>query len=79
MRKRVGWLTEAACAGMAVEMFFPPKGGDTKPAKKVCAGCPVRLDCLNAALPHDWPGIFGGKSESERKKLRRSGRTQMFA
>lgn len=62
----------AACRGMDAELFFPHLGENTAPAKAVCAGCPVACDCLAYALENrDTYGIWGGKSERERRVLRR--------
>lgn len=53
------------------ELFFPEKGGTTAPAKQVCRMCPVREECLQYALDHDERyGIWGGKSERERRRMR---------
>jgi WhiB family redox-sensing transcriptional regulator len=66
------WQEQALCAQTDPEAFFPEKGGSTKEAKQVCAGCEVRSECLEYALEHDerW-GIWGGLSERERRRLRR--------
>jgi len=37
------WRLEGPCAETDPEAFFPEKGGSTRDAKRVCAGCPVRL------------------------------------
>lgn len=67
------WEVDAVCAQVDPELFFPEKGGSTRDAKKLCATCPVREECLNAALQRgEYWGIFGGLSPMERRKLRRS-------
>ena len=54
------------------EAFFPEKGGSTREAKRVCATCEVREECLEYALANDERfGIWGGMSERERRKLKR--------
>lgn len=64
------WMVEALCAQTDPEIFFPDRGGSTRSAKKVCARCPVRDECLEYALEHgERHGIWGGKSERERRKL----------
>jgi WhiB family redox-sensing transcriptional regulator len=41
-------------------------------AKAVCAGCPVRPDCLAFALDTEQnDGVWGGLSETERRALKR--------
>jgi len=74
------WWTEAACQAADPDLFFPVsaagRGGDEARAKQVCAGCPVRTDCLSYALDAGagLQGIWGGLSEAERTRLRRAER-----
>jgi WhiB family redox-sensing transcriptional regulator len=64
------WMADAICAQTDPEAFYPEKGGSTAEAKRVCMGCPVRTDCLEYALENNERfGIFGGKSERERRKI----------
>lgn len=66
------WRYDAICAQIDPELWFPDKGGSTREAKKVCLGCPSRLECLQYALDHDERfGIWGGLSERERRRLKR--------
>ena len=66
------WVDEALCAQINPEEFFPPKGGSVRAAKAVCARCPVVAECLSYALEHNEAfGVWGGKSERERRRLRR--------
>ena len=66
------WREFAACVGKDPDLFFPRRGGATEPARQVCAGCPVKADCLDHALKHrETFGIWGETSERERRKLRR--------
>lgn len=66
------WHRDAACTAVDPELFFPGRGDSTEPAKQVCAGCPVRSECLEHALDHGekW-GIWGGTSGRERRRIRR--------
>jgi hypothetical protein len=65
-----GWTLAAACQFVDAELFFPEKGGSTREAKLVCAGCDVRQECLQFALDHQERfGIYGGLSERERRRL----------
>ena len=52
--------------------FFPEKGQPTRVAKRICAPCPVRTECLEYALAagERW-GVWGGLSERERRRLKR--------
>jgi WhiB family redox-sensing transcriptional regulator len=66
------WQERALCAQTDPEAFFPEKGGSTREAKRICAGCEVRAECLEYALAFDERfGIWGGLSERERRKLKR--------
>ena len=68
----LGWQTDALCAQTDPEAFFPEKGGSTRDAKRICAGCDVRAECLDYALQNDERfGIWGALSERERRKLKR--------
>ena len=69
----LSWQTDALCAQTDPEAFFPEKGGSTRDAKRICTTCEVKAQCLDYALQNDERfGIWGGLSERERRKLRRS-------
>jgi WhiB family redox-sensing transcriptional regulator len=66
------WQDDALCAQTDPEAFFPEKGGSTREAKRICASCEVRSECLEYALEHgEQFGIWGGLSERERRQLKR--------
>jgi WhiB family transcriptional regulator, redox-sensing transcriptional regulator len=68
---QLDWQERALCAQVDPELFFPEKGGSTREAKMVCAGCPVRPECLRFALAFDERfGIWGGLSERERRRIK---------
>jgi WhiB family redox-sensing transcriptional regulator len=68
----LGWQADALCAQTDPEAFFPEKGGSTRDAKRICAGCEVKAQCLEYALQNDERfGIWGGLSERERRKLKK--------
>ena len=70
------WTSNALCAETDPELFFPEKGGNTRPAKDVCRRCPVVDACLQYALDVPVDGIWGGTSVNDRKELARAaGRT----
>ncbi|MYM20820.1 WhiB family transcriptional regulator [Brevibacterium sp. 5221] len=69
---QLAWQEQALCAQTDPEAFFPEKGGSTREAKKVCASCEVRAQCLEYALANDERfGIWGGLSERERRRLKK--------
>lgn len=65
------WYAGALCAQTDPEAFYPDKGSTPAAAKKVCAVCPVRAQCLEWALDTAelW-GTWGGATPRERRKLR---------
>lgn len=65
------WMTDALCAQVDPELFFPEKGGSVKEAKLVCAACPVRSQCLDYAMKggYEITGVWGGTSSFERRNL----------
>jgi WhiB family redox-sensing transcriptional regulator len=74
-----GWQENAACRGEDTVLFFGPDGERQpereereKRAKVVCAGCPVRGECLGYAVsrPEKY-GTWGGLNEDERQPVRR--------
>lgn len=69
----LAWQARALCAQTDPEAFFPEKGGSTREAKSVCSRCEVRAQCLEYALKNDERfGIWGGLSERERRRIKRS-------
>lgn len=70
------WTELAECQYTDPETFFPEKGGSSRPAKKVCRSCEVRLECLAYAMDsHDNFGVWGGFSEFDRRRIRQRGLT----
>jgi len=66
------WRQEAACRDLDTAIFFPDSEEDSGPARAVCATCPVRGACLEfALLTRQEDGVWGGLTESERRRLRR--------
>ncbi len=66
------WRQQAACSGVDTSIFFPASDADARPAKDVCATCPVRDQCLDWALAtRQEDGVWGGLTDSERRRLRR--------
>lgn len=68
------WKAAANCRGADPELFFPGRGDldGLAAAKAVCAGCAVTGPCLAYALEHGEPGVWGGTSERERRRMRRA-------
>lgn len=71
---RPPWMDDGICAQTDPDAFFLERGGNPRPAKAICARCPVTAECLQYAIDHDEQfGIWGGKSERERRGLRERG------
>ena len=74
-----GWHEQAACLGQDTELWFPYPGDlFTKSyALRVCGSCPVRRECLDAALAEETGavkgvyGIRGGMDADQRRQLHR--------
>ena len=65
------WRVDAACNGAHPDLFFREAAHVQAAAKKVCRRCACIDTCLRWALAHDEHGIWGGTTESERRRLRR--------
>ena len=54
--------------GLPLGMFFPSHGQTAAAARRVCATCTVRPECLNyARADTDTAGVWGGTTERERR------------
>ena len=72
MARELHWKAEAACKDLETDIFFPVSESDAEPARLVCATCPVRQECLEYALvTRQEDGVWGGLTESERRRERR--------
>jgi WhiB family redox-sensing transcriptional regulator len=67
---RDDWRTQAACTEVDPEIMHPIwRSEDIAAAKRVCAGCEVRVECLQHALERgEDDGVWGGLTPSERRK-----------
>ena len=65
------WAPRPRAAGSSRTQLFV-RGAEQNKAKQVCAGCPVRTECLAEALDNqiEW-GVWGGMTERERRALLR--------
>ena len=71
------WRDHAACRDVDPDLFFPlGTVGASLPqielAKQICRTCPVCRSCLRWALDHADDGVWGGTTEEERRRHRRS-------
>lgn len=71
--QRPEWHQNAACRGVSPELMYPGRGESIRPAKAVCADCPVQQECLDWALTNNEKnGVWGNASERERRRMRRN-------
>ncbi len=68
------WLEQAVCSDKRIDpdIFFPSNGAGVHAARKFCAKCPVRNECLEYALLNKIEqGVWGGASERQRMLILR--------
>lgn len=76
------WMREANCIGANQDLFFPTKGhhkthAEVLETNLLCHGCKVREACLDYAIGnHIKYGIWGGLTESQRRRLTRQATAQ---
>jgi WhiB family redox-sensing transcriptional regulator len=69
------WQPRANCRNTDPDLFFPDDGMGVIKAQRICKGCPVVNECLTYALDrHIDHGVWGGKSERQRRALQRERR-----
>lgn len=69
----LAWRELGNCVGVDPDLFFGGRGDNRShaAAKRVCAGCEVRDECLAYALDNDERfGVWGWLSERQRRKIR---------
>ena len=72
------WHERAACTSTPTALFFPESARSresnaaVRTAKRVCAGCAVREQCLADVMAYESPshryGVVGGTSPAERSR-----------
>lgn len=69
------WVTQAACRGANIELFYQDKGGGPhayKEARRICGGCTVIQQCFEYAMAVEIDpavpryGMFAGMTPSQR-------------
>ena len=68
------WHERGLCRQTDPEIFYPEKGqggSSLRQARRICARCEVKPECRAYAIEHAEPyGVWGGTSESERRRIR---------
>lgn len=84
-RVKENWRNDAGCRGSDAMLFFPAGStgeavGTIAAAKAVCRSCVVQDPCLQYALEtNQETGVWGGKSEDERRVLRKDWRARRLS
>lgn len=74
------WRDDAACAGMPLELFFPPDAHhydswigpqQRRDLDRMCGQCPVLEQCADHALKRELHGYWAGTLPHEREHMRR--------
>ena len=66
-----------SCAEIGGDLFFPEKENqyfgniEIAMAKKICLACPHQTECANWGINKEVHGIWGGLTESDRRRLRK--------
>jgi hypothetical protein len=69
----LAWRDRARCREVSHDAFYPGRGDVDRlaAAREFCAGCVVRVECLDYALrAGERFGVWGGTSERERRRSR---------
>lgn len=77
---RSQWSKRARCAKPGVHKIFDQRQG--RPQKRpewwdYCNRCVVKLNCLAFAIVHNEEGVWGGTTDSQRKRLNPLVQSQM--
>lgn len=71
--RRAQFEKRGPCVEVPVSVMYPSTRTEAAVAKAICAECPVRQECLDHAVRYrEIFGIWGGKTEKERRALRRA-------
>lgn len=52
------WYFEAMCGGNLLHTMEDPSEDDREEAFRICDSCPVRVECIEAALREQWVSVF---------------------
>jgi WhiB family redox-sensing transcriptional regulator len=68
----------AACAGLGTALFFSPdpgtpgsRPGGIAQVRRICAACPVQVQCRDYAIRTNSSGYWAGTTERERRQWMR--------
>jgi WhiB family transcriptional regulator, redox-sensing transcriptional regulator len=67
------WADDAACKGASADQFFPgTRVSNAEIARRaaICHTCPVAAPCLDHAIHWHEPGIWGGTTAQQRRRIK---------
>lgn len=75
--EEINWISRAACRTESTNTFFIARGDPDQARKRqkafaICEECPVRKSCLEYAMVNRETGIWGGTSDADRRRMKRS-------
>lgn len=71
----IAWRSLGACRGLDPDIFFPETADEEDLALGICAGCAVRVACLEHALARrEKVGVWGGTTDKDRRRIVRQRR-----
>ncbi len=74
------WMHNGNCRNYPPAAFFPSDGVGVDAARRICADCPVKDQCLEYALTSRIDhGVWGGTSERERRRILKRRRLEAAA
>ena len=70
------WKQRGNCVGEPPYLFYSSNLNLVDKAREICQNCPVQIECLQYGIEHDEYGVWGGKTEGERRFLKLSAYVQ---
>lgn len=69
--RRPRWQARSACRNLDTREFFPEGTGLSQDVRRICAACPVSVECLTFALADpSLKGVWAGTTERGRGRIR---------
>lgn len=65
-------MDNAACKGNQEPFFDEVRMTIVREARKICAGCSVKAECLSHAIQNKEVGVWAGTTTNERARIARS-------
>ena len=69
MKKIPEWYNDGLCKTYPTKLFYQYDTKKDRLAKRICALCPVKTQCLEYALENHETGVWGGLNDMDRARL----------